>query len=304
MHLKVQRWMQLAEECLAQYPGIPFCSMALAEALMFRSTKLRDGGDVASTVTMLERAQRLAQNYGTVLGNDTFCSTPEITESLAKAYYAAGRYAESVPLFEDALHHCEKTNGLSNPETMRQLNNLGVVYQNLGHLQKSKVMVKRAVAVHKQLVAQNETPEAIHLLVVALHNFGTNCLNTEDFATAEEALDDAFLWQAKMEAKSGAGASVWAVLAHADARRLFRAQLLLTKADVFARTEPHRAGSALELLDQAMALYSTAPNQEVQVAQTLLRYGTCHFKLGLGENLALADQHLRRLEAFRQAVPV
>jgi tetratricopeptide (TPR) repeat protein len=103
-------------------------------------------GDSASQAIAV--GEPLTADLEWMLGPDHL-DTLNSRNSLAAAYQAAGRVAEAIPLFEQALIGRERLLGPDHPDTLNSRNNLANAYQDAGR-------VAEAIALHEQTLAACE----------------------------------------------------------------------------------------------------------------------------------------------------
>ena len=112
---------------------------------------LNDLGD--SSAQAIEYGQDLVTDCEQVLGQ-AHPSTLASRSNLAGAYKAAGRLAETIPLFERALADSEQVLGQAHPSTLASRNNLAGAYQDAGRLAEAIPLFERALADSEQILGQ------------------------------------------------------------------------------------------------------------------------------------------------------
>jgi tetratricopeptide (TPR) repeat protein len=65
--------------------------------------------------------------------------------------YREGRYAEAIPLVERALYLREKNLGPEHPDTGTSLNNLALLYDEIGAYRKAELLLQRALAIAEKI---------------------------------------------------------------------------------------------------------------------------------------------------------
>ena len=103
-------------------------------------------GDSAPQAILV--GEPLTPDFERVLGPD-HPDTLVSRNNLAVAYRAAGRYAEAIPLHEQALAACERVLGPDHPDTLTSRNNLAVAYRAAGR-------DAEAIPLHEQALADRE----------------------------------------------------------------------------------------------------------------------------------------------------
>jgi tetratricopeptide (TPR) repeat protein len=75
--------------------------------------------------------------------------------SLATAYLAAGRTAESLPMFEQTLSVRERRLGPDHPDTLNSQNNLATAYQDTGRVADAIPLFERTLAARERVLGAN-----------------------------------------------------------------------------------------------------------------------------------------------------
>ncbi len=74
------------------------------------------------------------------------------------------RYAEAEPLLQRALSICERTLGVEHPQVARLLNNLALLYQNLGKYEQAKLLFQRGYTSDEQNFGVADHPDVVSSL--------------------------------------------------------------------------------------------------------------------------------------------
>ena len=104
-----------------------------------------------STPQAIAVGEPLAQELERLLGPD-HPDTLNSRNSLAAAYLAAGRVADAIPLFEQALAVRQRILGPGDPETLTSRNNLASAYQDAGQVAEAIRLYETNLEVREQLL--------------------------------------------------------------------------------------------------------------------------------------------------------
>jgi len=88
--------------------------------------------------------------------------------------YAQGKYAEAIPIAEQALAIIEKSRGRDHPDTAASLNNLAALYQAEGAYEKAEPLYQRALAILEKALGPNDpnTASCLNNLAMLYHSKG------------------------------------------------------------------------------------------------------------------------------------
>ena len=84
--------------------------------------------------------------------------------------YKQDRYAEAIPIAEKALLIREKEFGTDHLEVARSLNNLAVLYKEMGNYSKAEPLYKRSLAINEKSLGPDHLKVAVILNNMALLN--------------------------------------------------------------------------------------------------------------------------------------
>ena len=126
---------------------------ALTETLLqLRGWALRCLNDLGDSFAQaIEYGQELVADCERVLG-DTHPDTLTSRNNLARAYKAAGRLEEAIPLFERTLADRERVLGADHPDTLASRNNLARAYHDAGRLDEAIPLFERTLADRERLL--------------------------------------------------------------------------------------------------------------------------------------------------------
>jgi tetratricopeptide (TPR) repeat protein len=140
-------------EHLAPYLGEQ--DAALTEALLrlrgWAIWCLNELGD--SFAQAIDYGKALVADAERVLG-ETHPSTLTSRDSLARAYDAAGRSDQAIPLLERTLADREQVLGETHRDTLASRNNLGLAYHAAGRLDEAILLYERTLADHEQVLGE------------------------------------------------------------------------------------------------------------------------------------------------------
>ena len=119
--------------------------------------RLNDLAD--SPAKAIEYGQRLTSDLDSFLGIDhpdsQICRT-----NLARAYRAAGRLAEAIPLFEATLADRERILGRDHPDTLASRNNLARTYRSAGRLDEAIPLFESTLADRERILGRDHPDTA------------------------------------------------------------------------------------------------------------------------------------------------
>ncbi len=115
-----------------------------------------------SVTTSNQRLNQLAPSYA----DDA--ETATVLNQQATAHYQAGRYAEAIPLLEQALAIFEKVLGPDHPHVATNLNNLAELYRTQGQYDRAEPRYQRALAIFEKALGPDHPDVAMSLNNLAL----------------------------------------------------------------------------------------------------------------------------------------